>query len=130
MLNVKAWWKYDEKDPREVWRYSEIDDNRYETRLVAIFIDGAVAVSYRYEPAKWGKVEIGKAYLVEGKTPDLGELQSYREHGSEFTYEYISSVEFEEIWKRTLRKLEHWETWLQRKGLNTPSSNGARETPF
>ena len=118
MKYVKAWWKFQEEDPREIWRYSEIDDERWEDRLVCKFIDDRVGISYRIKLTQpelgYDYIEINQAYLAEAPLPEnLDELNNDDEYKNDYHYEYISKEEFEKLWEEALKKCNHYEAWLE-----------------
>ena len=86
MKYVKVHWLHDSRDD-PITYYSELADDRYETRKVQIYRDGR---------AEWSDEEHETAAvgLSEVPFPDLMEISSR----PEFIAEEIDSAEFESVW--------------------------------
>jgi hypothetical protein len=97
-------WKHD--DPGFPIRiYSELDEERYETRKIEIFPDGRVGY------ADLEKVDNGDTGLSEKPLPSIEEINA----DPVFDAKEISKEEFEQVWckyvEMTLKK--HTETGLE-----------------
>ena len=85
---IRSEWIHDFADePRFI--YSELDDERYETRKVEVFKNG------RTTRASTEDLKRDRMALADQPIPTLEEVQEYRE----FHDEEISAAEFEELWK-------------------------------
>jgi hypothetical protein len=69
--------------------YSELDDERYETRWVEVFNNGRT-IRARTEDLKRDPMA-----LADQPIPTLDEVQAYKE----FDVEEISAAAFEDLWK-------------------------------
>lgn len=87
---LKVEWHHDFPD-EPVLLYSELDDERYETRKVEIFRDGRQTFASMEEFS-------GRTMLGEIPTPNLGELAE----SGEFTPTEIARDEFEAVWAATI----------------------------
>jgi hypothetical protein len=80
-------WIHDfEDEPRFI--YSELDDERYETRKIEVFEDGRMVKVSEDHP------ESGSTGLAVLPAPSIEEINAERE----FHAEEISAAEFEELW--------------------------------
>ncbi len=83
-------WIHDHEDqPRFI--YSELDDERYETRKIEVFEDGRIVKVSEDRP------ERGSTGLAVLPVPSVDEVNAIREE--EFHAEEISSAEFEDLWE-------------------------------
>jgi len=81
-------WRHDHLDEPH-FIYSELDDQRYETRKIEIFKDG------RTRKACIEDLKTDPMALADQSFPPLEEVNAH----AEFHAEQISKAEFEELWK-------------------------------
>jgi hypothetical protein len=85
---LRCEWIHDFPDePRFI--YSELDDERYETRKVEVFKNGRTTRSSTED------LKRDPMALADQPIPTLEEVQAYKE----FHVEEISAAEFEDLWK-------------------------------
>ena len=86
---VRLEWIHDHEDePRFI--YSELDDERYETRKIEVFEDGRMVKASEDQP------ERGSTGLAVLPIPSIEETNAIGEE--EFHAEEISATEFENLW--------------------------------
>lgn len=90
MKYLSVSWNHDDADD-PVLLYSELDDERYETRKVEIRRDGRMTYA---GPG----VEVGDTWLGEVPVPALEEIAQ----DPQFTPKYITAEEFEAVWLRAI----------------------------
>ena len=83
------WFHGFKNEPR--FLYSELDDERYETRKIEVFEDGRTVKVSRDDP------ESGSTILADQPLPSLDEINA----GEDFHAREISASEFEEVWRRS-----------------------------
>jgi uncharacterized protein DUF6881 len=84
---VRLEWIHDhEEEPRFI--YSELDDERYETRKIEVFKDGRTVKVSEEHP------ESGSTGLADLAYPSLEEINAQEE----FHMEEITAAEFEDLW--------------------------------
>ena len=85
---VRAEWIHGlEDEPRFI--YSELDDERYETRKIEVFGDGRTVRVSRDKP------ESSSTSLADQPMPNLEEINA----NEEFCAQEIGAPEFEELWR-------------------------------
>src|SRR5690349_18580132 len=103
MNYIKVRWRHTHRD-EPVWLYSEIDDERRETRTVEVFADGRRQYASRTESE-------GGARLGEVPIPPLSRISD----DPQFQPAEIAREEFEEVWaqRRPIpRLIRHLETFV------------------
>ena len=86
MKYIRVKWTHAFPD-EPVWLYSEIDDERWESRKVDIFPDGHLERADNQR-------EIGSTFLSVEPIPELGEINAQ----DEFEAVEIDGREFEQVW--------------------------------
>jgi len=86
MKYLKVKWLHDFND-EPVWLYSELDENRSETRKVEEFSNGEYG--YAYEDGSKSTTQLSETYL-----PSEDEIRS----DPQFKLMVISREEFKEVW--------------------------------
>jgi hypothetical protein len=86
MTYIRVVWKHSFED-QPILLFSELDDDRWETRKVEVFRDGRVAYAD-------GKSEFGGAVLGEKRVPPQSEIAS----DPQFLPSEITRDDFEIIW--------------------------------
>ena len=100
MQYIKVRWNHGRADS-PVWLYSELDDERWETRKVEVFRDGSIGWASATE-------ETLETRLGECAVPSLEEIAS--DHDGEFEPAEIDAAEFERVW---LLRTTRWPTPLR-----------------
>ena len=87
---VRLDWIHDHEDEPHLI-YSELDDERYETRKIEVFKDGRIVKVSEDHP------ESGSTGLAVLPIPTIEETNAISEE--QFHAEEISAAEFEDLWK-------------------------------
>jgi hypothetical protein len=91
MTYLRVAWLHDHAD-EPVEMYSELDDERWETRSVDVFRDGRLGFAN-------AEVEFGGTGLGETPIPPIEEIAA----DPQFVPTVITAAEFEAIWERATR---------------------------
>jgi hypothetical protein len=93
MKYVKVHWTHNDSTV-PVWLYSELDDERWETRKIEVYSDGSLGFASDSE-------EVGGSSLGTERFPSFGEIAE----DPQFIPSEIESAEFEELWSRRFERV-------------------------